>query len=402
MAEAPIRPAATARAPVAPRAVVRRFSAAMLGTALGLLPVLALGALAALIRPELEFSEGRLGLAVAVFFAASALFSVPAGTLSERWGPVPTARCTVALGAASLLGVALFATSWASLLPWMVVAGAGNAAAQVATNGLVANVLPPERNGIAFGVKQSASPMTSLLVGLSIPFVGVTVGWRWTFAAAALLAVPALLLLGRTPVGDRAGRRRSGDLRGRRAPLVVLALSAALGAGAVNCLNAFYVESAVDDGVGLAQAGVFFAVGGVSGTAVRLLGGWWSDHARFGRLTISSAMLAVGSAAFLGLGLLDAALLLPLTVLAFGAGWGWNGLILAAVVDAYPHAPAAATGVTQAGLYAGAVGTPVLFGFLVQYVGYAAAWSSAAFSLLLGATLLLVGARMLPARPPIG
>jgi MFS family permease len=380
--------------------VVRRFSAAMLGTALGLLPVLALGALAALIRPELEFSEGRLGLAVAVFFAASALFSVPAGTLSERWGSVPTARCTVALGAASLVGVALFATSWATLLPWMIVAGAGNAAAQVATNGLVANVLPPDRNGVAFGIKQSASPMTSLVVGLSIPVVGITVGWRWTFAAAALLAIPALLLLGRTPVGDRAGRQRSGHLRGRRAPLVVLAASAALGAGAVNCLNAFYVESAVDDGVGLAQAGLFFAVGGVSGTAVRLIGGWWSDHAKVGRLTISSAMLATGSAAFLGLGLLDASLLLPATVLAFGAGWGWNGLILAAVVDAYPHAPAAATGVTQAGLYAGAVGTPVLFGFLVQYVGYAAAWSSAAISLLLGASLLLVGARMLPARPP--
>jgi predicted MFS family arabinose efflux permease len=365
----------------------------MLGTALGLLPVLIVGALASLIRPDLGFSEARLGFSTATFFAASAVFSVPAGVLADRRGAARTAQWAVALGVASLLGIALLSRSWRTLLPFMIVGGAGNAAAQVATNGLIASVIAPGRNGVAFGLKQSASPLASLLTGASIPLVGLTLGWRWTFVCAASLSIPALLVLRRArrePAAD--GGRYDSGLRSRRGPLVFLAASAALSAVAVNCLNVFFVSSAVHAGTGLGAAGVYFAVGGFSGIVVRVVGGWWSDRMRLPRLALAAALLLTASMAFVGLATLES-FLLPLTVVAFGAGWGWNGLVLAAVVDAYPEAPSAATSFTQSGLYVGAVVGPPSFGLIVQYAGYTAAWSSCAVALAVGSALVLVSSR---------
>lgn len=48
------------------------------------------------------------------------------------------------------------------------------------------------RRGFAFGVKQSAVPLTAMLAGLAVPVFAVTVGWRWAFGAAAALGLFAL------------------------------------------------------------------------------------------------------------------------------------------------------------------------------------------------------------------
>jgi MFS family permease len=175
----------------------------------------------------------------------------------------------------------------------------------------------------------------------------------------------------------------------------LIAVGTGLGAGAVNCLNAFYVESAVRHHLSLGVAGVYFALGGLCGLVVRVVGGWWSDRARLSRLTMAALFLALGAAGFFGLALVGTGWLLPVTLVLFGASWGWNGLVLAAVVDAFPEAPSEATSVTQAGLYAGAVVTPTVFGFLVQYAGYGAAWSLAGVSLTLGAGLMYACRRTL-------
>jgi len=52
----------------------------------GVVPAFLTGGLAVQIRAEFGFGEGALGLAVAVFFAVSALASVASGRLVERVG----------------------------------------------------------------------------------------------------------------------------------------------------------------------------------------------------------------------------------------------------------------------------------------------------------------------------
>src|SRR4029453_10911235 len=81
------------------------------------IPVFLVGGLAVQIGDELGFSPAGLGLAVSAYFGASALASVPAGALVERYGSVAISRFGIGLAAASLLGVAVGAA------PLLVVGG---------------------------------------------------------------------------------------------------------------------------------------------------------------------------------------------------------------------------------------------------------------------------------------
>ena len=92
-------------------------------------------------------------------------------------------------------------------------------------------------------------------------------------------------------------------------------------------------------------------------------------------------------------------------MLAFALGWGWPGLLNLAVVRLHPAAAAAATSVTQAGVFTGGALGPVVFGLLVQTWSYGVAWSAAAAALLLAALLVrLFRLRLGPALgvPPAG
>ncbi len=83
-------------------------------------------------------------------------------------------------------------------------------------------------------------------------------------------------------------------------------------------------------------------------------------------------------------------------MLAFAAGWGWPGLFNFAVVARNRRAVAAATGITQGGVYVGASLGPVAFGLLASGSSFEVAWiTTAAFALLAG-TLVAI-ARPAPA-----
>jgi len=144
----------------------------------GVLPAFLTGGLAVQIRAELGFGAGGLGLAVAVFFAFSALFSAVSGRVVERIGSSTGMRVSALIGAASLVAVAVLAGSWWWLVACLVVGGLGNAIAHPSPHLLLAGEVPQERQGLAFGVKQAAIPAATLLAGLAVPILAVTVGWR--------------------------------------------------------------------------------------------------------------------------------------------------------------------------------------------------------------------------------
>ena len=87
-------------------------------------------------------------------------------------------------------------------------------------------------------------------------------------------------------------------------------------------------------------------------------------------------------------------------VLGFGLGWAWPGLMNFAVVRLHPQAPAAATSITQTGVYAGGCLGPLGLGPLAAHLGYPTMWTAAAVAMLLAAALMLAGSRLLTARQP--
>src|SRR3954454_14093041 len=98
------------------------------------IPVFLVGGLAVQIGDELGFSPAGLGLAVSAYFGASALSSVPAGAVVERYGPTRIARAGISLAAVSLLTVAAAARSLWSLIAILALGAAANAMGQLASN----------------------------------------------------------------------------------------------------------------------------------------------------------------------------------------------------------------------------------------------------------------------------
>jgi predicted MFS family arabinose efflux permease len=371
----------------------RAAAGAITTTIAVVVPVFLVGGLAVQIQEELRFSPAGLGLAVSVYFGVSALASVPAGALVERYGAAAVARCAIVLAAGSMLGVALAARSLAGLVAWLAVGAGANAAGQLASNSALARHVPARRQGLSFGVKQSAIPISTLLAGAAVPAVALTLGWRWAFGMAAVLAAGALLLVPEGP----AGARRSAGGGGRRATgaLVVLGIAAALGSGAAGALGTFLVDAAVDRGLGEAAAGLALTLGGAVCVAARVGGGWQADLWPTRQVGVIAGLLVAGAA---GLALLAApgtAALVAGVLLGFGFGWAWPGLMNFAVVRLHPQAPAAATSITQTGVYAGGSLGPLALGATASAVGYPAMWTVAAVSMLFAAGCMLLGSTLL-------
>ncbi|MFI5934853.1 MFS transporter [Actinoplanes sp. NPDC051494] len=356
-------------------------------------PVFLVGGLAVQIGDELNFSPAGLGLAVSAYFGASALASVPAGVLVERYGSTVVARAAIVLASVSLAAVAVAARSLWTLIAILVLGAAANAMGQLASNTSLARHVPVRRQGLSFGVKQAAIPVSTLLAGAAVPVVALTVGWRWAFVAAAVAAAGALALV----PADRKVSRRPQAGRGERATaaLIVIGLAATLAAASANALGTFLVDSAVARGIAPSAAGLALTLGSAICVAARIGGGWQADIFPARQVAVIAGLLAVGAA---GLALLAVDGIVPLVagvVLGFGLGWSWPGLMNFAVVRLHPRSPAAATSITQTGVYAGGCLGPLGLGAVASAAGYGAMWTVAASAMLCAAALMVVGSRML-------
>lgn len=356
----------------------------------GVLPVFLLGGLAVQVREELGLSVSLLGLAGSAFFAVSALVARPLATVTERAGPTVSLRAAAVGSAMCLFGLALSPST-----PWLLVAlccaGVPTALSQPASNEMIMARVPLERRGFAFAVKQSAIPLSTLLAGLAVPAVALTVGWRWAFALAGVLALATALVVPRIGWGApvRVEHRRGGSTG-----LLLLALAAVTGMGsaAANAMGTFVTVSAVDVGYHEAAAGLILALGSAVGLSARLVAGAVADRSRPDLLRMVAAMLGLGAVGYALLAVGHPVTFLIGLLLGFGAGWAWPGVFNFAVAARFPERVASATSVTQTGVYAGAAAGPLLFGLISEHAGTTAAWV-AACAITIAATLTLLVVR---------
>lgn len=368
------------------------------------LPSFLVGALAVQIKQQMHFGVAILGVVVATYQLTAAVVSIPSTRLVRRLGALRVLRAAPVVASLVLVAVAGLANSWAVLAAMMVVAGAASGTAQPSANLLLARRVDIRSQGLAFGIKQSAIPLAGLLSGLAVPTIALTVGWRWAFALAAVLAVAAALAVPtRGTVEPDAERGRKGPERSYepRLPLVVLAIGFGVALAAASSLAAFLVPAGVAAGLARGTAGLVAALGAATALGVRVLAGYRADRRGRAHFPVVAALIGAGA---IGFGLLAAgsalhspAVFVPGAVLAYGVGWGWNGLFNFAIVRTHAAAPARATAATQTGGRLGNVVGPVLLGVLASRFGYEAAWSLAVGEALAGAGLILLGRKLLRA-----
>lgn len=383
----------------APGSILRdrlQVAQAILLATIAVIPPFLVGALAVGIRAELGFGPAALGLAVAWFFVSTSLSASALGKTVENLGT----RAALTLGAA-VSALALGGAAAAPTYPWLLAAmtagGVANGLSQPAVNGMLAKSIPPHRLGLAFGIKQSSVPMATLLGGLAVPTLGMTIGWRGTFLVAATFAGLSAMVTWFAGRGDEQpirgrGRKRLRDFQADLSSLIILTIGGTLAAAAATSVGAFLVDSAVTSGIEEGRAGLLFAGASAVGLTSRVLLGWFADSRPLvSRYTTITMLVLGGVPGFLLLASGAPAAYLPGAILAYAAGWGWTGLFHYTVVSQNPETPAASTGIIQTGLSFGAGLGPLLLGAVVQRWSYAVGWLGAAVLGALGAAFFAYG-----------
>ncbi len=385
------------------------IAASVLTTVSSVYPLFLAGALGPELRESIDLSESFFGVVLGGFFMGSALGSVGLGRLGEHLGARRMLALSLLTTASMSTLIAALARSGAVLLVALIVAGVANSGSQTAANKLLSQSIAPAKLGFAIAIKQSGMPGATLLGGLAVPAIALTVGWAWAYAASALLAALALVVVLRHAPDDRPStpppklRTTNANVLSSRPTLVLAACAAGFSAAAAGTLGSWLTSSATDAGWSSGAAGMLLSLGAVSGIGARLTLGWRADRST--RLPMRTAAM------FLSLGALGALLLAPrlewthavAAMFAFGAGWSWPALFNYAVVRANPQAAAQATGVTQTGVYIGAFSGPVIMGQVVDRSGYSLGWSLVAASMLAGAAIMFfVAPRFTPALPGAG
>ncbi len=374
-------------------------------TAANLSPTL-VSALAVQIEEDLGIGETEIGMTVSAFFFVGMLTSVLTGRMVERIGPTAGLRLAAALAGAVLVAIGTLGRSWPALLVLVGVSGLANAWGQPAANLYVARGVSSRRQGLALGIQKSGIPTASLLGGLAIPTVGLTIGWSWAFVLGGLLALGLLMgvpTVDQAPPAVTGDGSRTGPGAGRRPDvpmrlLVAVACSTCLAAMGSMALSTFFVLSSVESGFDEAVAGILLMAGSVVGIASRLGMGASADRASMSPFTMLTAVFAVASLAFVGLSTGSRTMVLVAMPFAFATSLAWPGLFHLATVRANPSAPGAATGITLTGTLAGAVTGPLLFGVLVEATSYGWGWGLAAVTSGAASAVMAVAGRLIDNR----
>jgi MFS family permease len=325
---------------------------------------------------------------MSTYFLAATTGSILLGRLAQVIGP--RRQLTLALlGAAGVdLCIALFADNFQKMIAFLAIAGICNAAAQTAVNlGLAQAGLP--RLGLAIAVKQSGMPAASMLSGLAVPAIALTLGWRWAFGAAAVVALTALVGVQQTIAASVSTTASEESQPSSPFSALVVAGVAAMflsfGAGA---LNAWVVESGVDAGLGKGSAGLMLSVGAALGIAIRVGWGMRLDHMARHPFVVAGIMALGGAIGVLGLSYRLSSVHIIATVLAFSGGWIWPVFLNFGVVRANEGRAASSTGVTQTGVYLGVFAAPLTAGAIIERSGYPTMWVVTASAMAIGGLLM--------------
>lgn len=366
------------------------------------LSVALVGPLGVQLERSLGIDSEYLGILVALYFAGWVAASPVASALSRRLGPLAVVRTTTIVGGLLLVGMTVLSTRAWHLAALMPVAGAAAGIAQPSINAYLASALPARKLGGAMGLKQAVSPASSLLAGLAVPTIALTVGWRWAFLVATLPALVTLVLLERETAGGAPSREQPppSALPPLRA-LVVLMVGSGLATSYASTVLTFVVVSAVRTGFRPAAAGILVAV--VSSIAVAARVGLGAVANRLvsrpfrwvTAMVLSGAagcgLLAVGTSQhLLGIFALGAAV-------AVGVGWGWSGLFYLGVVGANRGSEAKATSIVQVGGGAGTALGPLVFGVVASSLSFTAVWVGAGCVGVVAGLAMVTGAHLVSA-----
>ncbi|WP_219507841.1 MFS transporter [Nonomuraea ceibae] len=376
------------------------IATALTATAAGM-PGFIVGALAPTMGADLHISRSTVGLAMSLFYAATAFGSPIAKRVAARL-PVPATLTVAALVASAVLVMTSRVTGPGMLTVTLLAGGLSNALVQPVAGRLIAARVPEHRRSLAAGMIGAALGASALVPGLLVALALPAYGWRTALliAAAAALIPAALTPLARTSGAPQPVRpKNAGGTRDKqrtiRRVLGLWALAAALSATGNNAVATYFVELGTHSGLSTTLTGNLLSLSALFAIAIRITAGALTDRAPHRNSAVIVTMMLTG-----GLGLALIAIGTSTTFvlgafLTFSAGWGWTGLLLATTLRLVPDRTEDAGHTVQIGVYAGATIAPFAFGALSSAFGFPATALVAAAAAAAAATSMTAGALLL-------
>lgn len=372
---------------------------------------------AVFMRAGYRLDNDQLGLALGLMGLGVALFELPWGLLTDRWGDRPVLLTGLSATAAALAWLSVFASPTAGVVPslWLLAAGLvlvgvlGGSVNGASGRAVMAWFDDSER-GLAMSIRQTAVPLGGGLGALLLPWLAARAGFAAVFgvlaAMCAAAAVLALCWLRDPPLAAR-GRHASGRARpAAPSPLRDARVWRAAAAIGLMCCPQFavltfatvFLHDFSQAGIGTLTA-VMVAVQ-LGAMAARIASGRWTDRhgnrrAFLRRCAQLSALMfaALGAVAWLvGEAPSATGAVIATAVVLTAAGVcasAWHGVAYTELATlAGVNRAGTALGMANSCVYLGLFLTPVALPHVVAASSWPAAWVLAGVAMLAALPLL--------------
>ncbi|NLE81409.1 MAG: MFS transporter [Rhodococcus sp.] len=346
----------------------------------------------AFLIPTLQDDHGlslaRTGIVVAAPTIGVMTTLVLWGGLADRFGERRVLATGLALAAASAAGAALSPS-----LPWMtvllVLGGMAAASANAASGRVVVGWFPPQRRGLAMGIRQMSLPLGIACAAMVIPPVAETYGIGWALAfptlVCAIAAATSAFGIVDPPRPERSEAANMGLLdnpyRTSSTLWRIHASSVLLVVPQYTVWTYALVWLISERGWDATAAGILITVSQLLGAAGRISVGYWSDRVG-SRLRPMRWVAATGAALMLTLAVTDGLELSVAVVVMVAASIATvapNGLAFTAVAEiAGPFWGGRALGIQNTGQFVAASIVPPVFGAIIGAVSFPLAFGIAA------------------------
>ena len=346
----------------------------------------AIGAVAAnaavFLIPYLHAERG-LSLAQAGALASAAIIGtgvslVAWGLLVDHLGEHLTLVAGMTITAAAT-AAATFADGYPSLAACWFVAGVGVASTNAASGRLVVGWFPPERRGVAMGIRQTALPLGMGFAAVFVPVMVHRTDLRTTLLSIVAMCVAALIACAvfvvdppRVPRAEVIDPAVLANPYRGSSTLVRIHIASALLVIPQFTVWSYMLVWLIDDRSWTAGlAGGLVAVTQLLGSAGRIGVGWWSDQVG-SRLVPLRHVAIAAFATMLLLGLLEPTpLAIALIVIATVVTVADNGLAFTSVAEiGGPYWAGRTIGLQNTGQYLVSAAVPPGVGLLVTHAGY--------------------------------
>jgi len=350
------------------------------------------GAMAPFISEDYGLSPAKKGVMLSIPIFAGAFMRFPLGMMAQYIGRKNATLVEMGMIVVALLFGYFFVDSYKSLLALGVLLGIAGASFGVALS-LGSGSFPARYKGLAMGLVGAGNVGTAVSV-LVAPALAQRYGWQAVYgiaAAAMLLPIIAMVVFAKEPTDVDAHatlKEHAACLYEKDGWAFSLIYAITFGGfiGLATFLPTYYYDQF---GVSKVQAGQLAMLAAFMGAAVRVFGGWISDHWG-GVNTLTAVLIAVAITLVLcglsGGSLAASTLLFILCFAALGAG---NGALFQLVPLRWPASTAVAGSmIGEAGALGGGL-VPNAMGLSKQYTG-TYLWGFVLFAVLTVGVLLMM------------